>query len=461
MPFFLTENCKESTLLLMNKNNLQRNQMIILIVLLVIISIANYMNYYAPKRVKVMEDFSELSDVEKQYYVSHHKYIKISDDATFDKNGDLIGQNLTKDDISKGDNYLKFAVTPEGKIARWNKKEISYYVIDPVNFYEPFVVKAVDTYNQLFNNYFKLVKTNSANKADILFTFKSKLDSNEKTKEQFMHGLTNTYYSDSDNSITMAKVTLVYKYPSNNTGYVSGEQMYKVILHELGHAIGISGHSDNENDIMYPTLAKSEEMLSQRDRVTIKMLYSNNSKVLNRQLKYARKAKIKEAKKYAKNSSSANETLALINLAQTYFENDQKEKALETYKKAITKDANNPSIYKSMGECYYFSKKYDIALKYFNKSYNLTKNNEDKIELLNMIGVTQAKQNEFESAYKSFKIAYSANKDNYEVLQNLIATCMKTNRKQEVLTIINEYLGKGNSIDKDTFMLKARAWAKS
>ena len=69
--------------------------------MLVIISIANYVNYYAPKRVKVMEDFSELNDSEKQYYVSHHKFVKISEDATFDENGDLIAQNMSKDDIDK------------------------------------------------------------------------------------------------------------------------------------------------------------------------------------------------------------------------------------------------------------------------------------------------------------------------------------------------------------------------
>lgn len=444
----------------MNKYNTQRNQIIILTVLLVIISIANYWNYYAPKRVKVMDDFSELSDAEKQYYISHHKYIKISDDATFDSNGDLIAQDMSKDDVFKGENYLKYAVTPEGKITRWNKKEITYFVEDPENFYGQFVKQAVNTYNQLFKNYFKLTQTNSSNKADILFVFKPKFGSNEKSNEKFMLGLTNTYYADDSNNITMAKITLVYKYPNNENQYVSGNNMYKVILHELGHAIGISGHSDNENDIMYPILTKSEEMLSQRDRVTIKMLYSNNPKVISKQIKNAKKIKIAEAKKYAKKTTKANETLALINLAQTYYENNQKEKALETYKKAISKDGNNPAIYKAMGESYYFSTKYDIALKYFKQAYDLTKLNDEKVELLNMLGVTQAKLNDYESAYKYFSIAHSANKDNNEILQNLIASCIKTNRKKEVLQLINEYTKNGNSIEDDAFLKKAQVWAR-
>lgn len=444
----------------MNGKNVQRNQIIILLVLLVIISIANYVNYYAPKRVKVMEDFSELNDSEKQYYVSHHKFVKISEDATFDENGDLIAQNMSKDDIINGANYLKYAVTPEGKIARWNKKELTYYVIDPENLYDKFVSKAINTYNQLFKGYFKITKADAKNKADIILTFKQEFDSNERSNEKFMLGLTNLYYSDDDNSITMAKVTILYKY-QNQKEYVSGNKMYNVILHELGHAMGISGHSDKPEDIMFPLLNNSDGILSQRDRVTMKMLYSNNAKVIKKQIKNARRAKIAEAKKSVKNASGVDETLSLVNLAQTYYENGQKEKALDTYKKAIEKDSKNPNIYKSMGECYYFSQKYDQALKYFVQSYNLTTNDSDKPELLNMIGVAYAKMSDFENAYKYFKMSYDADENNYEVLQNLVASCMKTNRKQEIQMLINKYISKGNSINDDTFMLKARSWAKS
>ena len=114
-----------------------------------------------------------------------------------------------------------------------------------------------------------------------------------------------------------------------------------------------------------------------------------------------------------------------------------------------------------MGECYYFSQKYDQALKYFVQSYNLTTNDSDKPELLNMIGVAYAKMSDFENAYKYFKMSYDADENNYEVLQNLVASCMKTNRKQEIQMLINKYISKGNSINDDTFMLKARSWAKS
>lgn len=443
----------------MNNKNLQRNQILILLALLVIISIANYINYYGPKRVKVMEDFSTLSDKEKDYYTKHNKYIKISEDATFDENGKLIAQNVSKDNLINGSNYLKHAVTPDGKIARWNKKTIKYYYQDKTGFYSQFIKQATETYNELFKNYFKLENTNDKNNADIIISVKPRFDVSEKSNEVFMLGLTNTYLNEKNN-IEKARITLIYNIPNTNRS-ISGEEMYKVALHELGHAIGISGHSDNPEDIMYQTLSQTGDTLSQRDRVTVKMLYSNNVKVLNKQIRNAKRVKIDEAKEYAKISMGSNETMALINLAQTYFENDKKEKALETYKKAIAKDPNNHAIYKSMGECYYFSKKYETALKYFNKSYSLSNGTSDVGEILNMIGVTYAKLNDYENAYENFYKAYSADKDNYEILQNLVASCIKTNKKSEALMYISGYIKSGHSISEDEFMKKAYSWAKS
>ena len=445
----------------MNNKNIQRNQILILLALLVIISVANYVNYYGPKRVKVMEDFSTLTDDEKQYYIEHHKFVKISDDATFDENGRLIAENLSKDSITSKQNYLTHAVTKDGKIARWNKKTIKYSYDDPTKIYTQAITNAVETYNELFGGLFKFQYTNNKDKADVNIIVKPSFDEDEKSNEAFMLGLTNTYLNENNNNIEKAKITLIYNHPIDKNKKIPSEDMYKVILHELGHAVGISGHSDNENDIMYPALAKADEKLSQRDRITIKLLYSNNTKILNRQLKDAKRIKKNKKKKYAKVANGSNETKALVNLAQTYFENGQKDKALATYKKAIEKDANNYIIYKSMGECYYFSKKYEQALKFLKNAYSLSNGAHDTGEILNMIGVTYAKMEDFENAYKYFKLALNKDEENYEILQNLVASCLKTNKRKDALFYINSYIKRGHSIDGDNFMKKAYAWAKS
>lgn len=59
----------------------------------------------------------------------------------------------------------------------------------------------------------------------------------------------------------------------NNGAPMSDATMRLLSLHEIGHAIGIWGHSDNPNDIMFDTLG-AQTGLSDRDINTINRLYS-------------------------------------------------------------------------------------------------------------------------------------------------------------------------------------------
>lgn len=52
------------------------------------------------------------------------------------------------------------------------------------------------------------------------------------------------------------------------------ERLYRVVLHELGHALGIIGHSDDPSDIMFQSIVDTEAELTGRDRNTLRMLYS-------------------------------------------------------------------------------------------------------------------------------------------------------------------------------------------
>lgn len=77
----------------------------------------------------------------------------------------------------------------------------------------------------------------------------------------------------SDVGITSARMTLLTNRGGNP---LSDDDMKKVCLHEVGHALGINGHSNSNTDVMFfseaPTVWPS---LTMRDKTTICRLYAN------------------------------------------------------------------------------------------------------------------------------------------------------------------------------------------
>lgn len=49
--------------------------------------------------------------------------------------------------------------------------------------------------------------------------------------------------------------------------------VHRVLLHEMGHALGLGGHSPRPGDIMYPSISQAGRGLSERDRATLAALY--------------------------------------------------------------------------------------------------------------------------------------------------------------------------------------------
>lgn len=60
----------------------------------------------------------------------------------------------------------------------------------------------------------------------------------------------------------------------------SPQVIYKTALHEIGHLLGLMGHSKNINDIMFPSITKTES-LSERDRNTLLELYKKSPDITN------------------------------------------------------------------------------------------------------------------------------------------------------------------------------------
>jgi predicted Zn-dependent protease len=92
-------------------------------------------------------------------------------------------------------------------------------------------------------------------------------------------GETGLRYSDLHNgtaNLERAAITIAVNSPQ---GPVSNQVMKSTCLHEIGHALGLHGHSTNKNDIMYFAVSKfALSRLTPRDVNTINYLYSNYTK---------------------------------------------------------------------------------------------------------------------------------------------------------------------------------------
>lgn len=57
------------------------------------------------------------------------------------------------------------------------------------------------------------------------------------------------------------------------------DQIHEVVLHEMGHALGLAGHSNHPGDIMYPSISiDGTRRLSERDRTTLRELYARGNR---------------------------------------------------------------------------------------------------------------------------------------------------------------------------------------
>lgn len=77
------------------------------------------------------------------------------------------------------------------------------------------------------------------------------------------------------NNILRATLKILTK-PFLEDGYLSDDDMKKACLHEVGHVLGLQGHSNNNHDVMFFTVDTSTvwPVLTKRDKATMARLYA-------------------------------------------------------------------------------------------------------------------------------------------------------------------------------------------
>ena len=139
--------------------------------------------------------------------------------------------------------------------------------IQPGSKYTETVVKAFNEWQYVTKNKIRFISTKSESQGQILVYFKEKLN----TASSDAVGYTN--YAGCNGRFFIGKAR-IYLQTRTRGRIVSQKNMYGVALHEIGHALGIMGHSKNNNDIMFPTTNIIGIHTSRRDVNTIMHIYS-------------------------------------------------------------------------------------------------------------------------------------------------------------------------------------------
>lgn len=169
-------------------------------------------------------------------------------------------QHVKKSKENDFGNYLKDL---DNK-TKWYFMPIKVY-IQPSP-YTQTAIKAFQEWQYKSNNKIKFSYINKENGAQIKVYFVDKI-TNPISQDNL--GVTNLKYIGNMNTSAYIEILKL----TDSKQMRSNRQIYPVILHEIGHALGLSGHSKNNNDIMYENNYINDYHLSNRDINTLKAIY--------------------------------------------------------------------------------------------------------------------------------------------------------------------------------------------
>jgi outer membrane protein assembly factor BamD (BamD/ComL family) len=184
---------------------------------------------------------------------------------------------------SKGkDNYLSEATAP-GK-ACWDQLRMPIPVFiqsgDGVKGYQAEYLGILkDAFNQWCTGSGGRIKISFVDKADPLGINCSFIDNPSELVNPMEGGQALISIRDADGVIQKGQIKLLTTNSSFGTGHEK-EVLLNICLHEVGHALGIRGHSSQAGDVMFGFMSSPPNLtLSDRDEKTIQQLYSSDQEI--------------------------------------------------------------------------------------------------------------------------------------------------------------------------------------
>lgn len=320
-------------------------------------------------------------------------------------------KNLAKSTISTwksslindiGNNYIE-QVPSDADIVRWNKESFPLKIcikkdVKVPEYYEYAINRAFALWSNSID-FVKFNRTNDINSAQIIIEIKP-LPQNTCINGvcKYITGFTSPvrYGHQLKNMV----ITLYDRDPSGM--FFNDKDFFHTISHELGHALGIMGHSYSQNDLMYTTQKDKNTIFSQyhsdlntlsgRDINTIKLLYrleptvtdkiSDNSNLIYAPIILGDRDNILDKKIIeAQHYIQASPTIATgyIDLSSAYLQKGNPKAAEDTLLQGLRhakSDDETYIIYYNLSIVACTSKQFSKAQNYLNKARQIKNSSE-------------------------------------------------------------------------------------
>lgn len=402
--------------------------------------------------VLTLTKFLPTVEVQKEIYWISQSNSSDSADLVAHKQLDLWKNQIL---YNIGSNYIE-KVPYNDKILRWDATKfplavsIENYSSNQVpEYYKTSIENAFSQWQSTTGNFLRFKLVNNPQYAQISVKIVSVKNSrNCKEGEECKYVAAYTEPSLKGNLLNKMVIT-VYDTNSNNQ-FFSQKQIYNTVLHEIGHSLGIMGHSDNSNDLMYMQSNSSNDnfdrfrsdfqMISSADVNTLKLLYKLIPDITNTPQSEFNPAnqffapivmgsseqinskKMTEAQNYI--NSAPNIPNGYIDLASAYSEQRDYSKAISALNKALelsSSDNDKFIIYYNLAIVYMNTQDWDNSIKYAQ----MAKQIKDSPDVENLFVAINFNQGNSEFAKQAYILALSKEPGNINDSLNLANLYLK------------------------------------